>query len=434
MTTDTTAKTVHEFLLPDLGEGLEDAEVVRWHVNVGDSVTLNQTLVSVETAKALVEIPSPFAGTVLETVGTPGTTLAVGSLLARIESGDTAPSSAEPESPTVELTEPPAEEEPKLLVGYGAQEATPSRRRRRSVLAKPPARKLARDLGVSLEAVSPGSGPQGSVTTSDVRRAAEAGSHAAEPVPLAAPLSGGHSAGFRGRVPGEVEEVRGIRKRIIAKMEESRRDIPEALCSRDVDVTQLWDLRGPLTEAAAADGHDIRVTPMALICRATVIALRRFPTLNARYDQAEQTIRLLEPIHLGIAVDTERGLMVPNLKNVQHMTTLQIAEQMKDVADRCRSGAIKPNELVGGTFTVDNYGYFGTDVGDPIINAPEAAILGIGTMRERPWVVDGQLAVRRIATLTLAFDHRVCDGGDAGRFLTYLADLCEEPARILLHS
>lgn len=434
MATDATVSVVHEFLLPDLGEGLEDAEIVQWHVNVGDPVALNQTLVSVETAKALVEIPSPFAGTVTETVGSPGTVLTVGSLLARIESADAAAPPTAADSSASVPTEPPAEEEPKLLVGYGAQETAPSRRRRGPVLAKPPARKLARDLGVDLTSLWPGSGPQGSITTTDVRRAAEVPPVAAESAPIAAAAPGRGPVGFRGRVPGEVEPVRGIRKRIITKMEESRRDIPEALCSRDVDVTELWRLRDVLTGAAAADGHDIRVTPMALICRATVIALRRFPTLNAKYDQAEQIIRLIEPIHLGIAVDTERGLMVPNLKDVQSLTTLQIAEQMKDVADRCRSGAVKPNELVGGTFTVDNYGYFGTDVGDPIINAPEAAILGIGTMRERPWVVDGQLAVRRVATLTLAFDHRVCDGGDAGRFLTYLADLCEEPTRILLHS
>jgi 2-oxoisovalerate dehydrogenase E2 component (dihydrolipoyl transacylase) len=449
MTSQTTTTVVREFMLPDLGEGLEEAEIVQWHVTTGDQVSLNQTLVSVETAKAIVDIPSPFAGTVTTTVGEVGETLEVGTLLARIETvGDDDESDAPPAEPQTDGASaggaPTAQEEgePKLLVGYGTQEPEPSRRRRATgpVLAKPPARKLARDLSIDLASVFPGSGPQGAVTSTDVRRAAEAAALAQN-----VPSDGGQTArtpvavraspaGFRSRSPGEVEQVRGIRKRIIEKMEESRRDIPEALCHRDVDVTELWRLRDELTAAAAADGHPVRVTPMALICRATIVALRRFPTLNARYDQKEQLIRLLEPIHLGIAVDTDRGLMVPNLKDAHTLSTVQIAEQMADVADRCRSGAVKPNELVGGTFTVDNYGFFGTDVGDPIINTPEAAILGIGTMRERPWVIDGQLAVRRVATLTLAFDHRICDGGEAGRFLTYLAELCEAPTRILLHS
>lgn len=184
--------------------------------------------------------------------------------------------------------------------------------------------------------------------------------------------------GFRGRYPGEVEQVRGIRKRIITRMERSRRDIPHALCTRDADVTELWRLREVLTARAAADGFPVKITPMAVICRAVLTALRRFPTLNARYDREAGEIRLLEPINLGIAVDTERGLMVPNIKDAHRLTTLQIAERTAELAGRCRSGTATPRDLTGGTFTVDNYGYFGTDDGDPIINARRRRFSGSG--------------------------------------------------------
>jgi pyruvate dehydrogenase E2 component (dihydrolipoamide acetyltransferase) len=424
---------VKDFLLPDLGEGLEDAEIVEWHVAAGDRVELNQAVASVETAKAVVEVPSPFSGTVLETFGAEGDTLAVGAVLVRIEVGDRHRYGTGQDA-----------EEPKLLVGYGAREDGGGRRRRgpgrcppAKPLAKPPARRLAKDLGIELTSVGPGTGPEGAITREDVERVAASRRPPITEVNGAfpGPRTSVEKAvpGFRGRYPGEVEKVRGIRKRIITQLERSRRDIPHAQCSRDADVTELWRLREVLTASAAADGYPVKITPMAIMCRAVLTALRRFPTLNARYDPDAGEIRLLEPINLGIAVDTERGLMVPNIKDAHRLTTLQLAEQTAELAQRCRAGAATPRDLTGGTFTVDNYGWFGTDSGDPIINAPEAGILGIGTIRERPWVVDGGLAVRRVVTFTLAFDHRVCDGGEAGRFVTYLSELCEEPARILVH-
>ncbi len=217
-------------------------------------------------------------------------------------------------------------------------------------------------------------------------------------------------------------------------MEASRRDIPHALCSRDADLTALWDLRRDLTAEAESQGLGVRISPTALVMRATVLALRRFPTLNAVYDQDAGEIRLLEHIHLGCAVDTDRGLMVPNVKDAHAKSLVQIAAETEQLAAACRDGSATPAQLTGGTFTVDNYGSFGNDDGNPIINAPEVGILGVGAIRERPWVVDGQLAVRRVARFTLAFDHRVCDGGEAGRFVTYVAQLCEQPARILLHA
>jgi pyruvate dehydrogenase E2 component (dihydrolipoamide acetyltransferase) len=477
---------VKDFRLPDLGEGLEEGEIVAWLVAVGDVIALNQELVTVETAKAAVDVPSPFAGRVVEVFGAEGETLEVGAVLCRIdvEGGATAEGAAAADTPASSEDDGPslgsggsgstgldADTEPQPLVGYGSAGGEGSGRRRRRAaaaaatgtdagaatevdpgaelpadhgrpLAKPPVRRLAGDLGVDLADVA-GSGPDGIVTRDDVH--AHVAAQQAPAAPVAAPSAvaapspyavavGQGVPGFRGRVPGEVEKVTGIRKRIIEKMERSRRDIPHALCATDADMTALWDLRRVLTSDAQAQGLDVRVTPYVLVMRATVLALRRFPTLNAVYDQQAGEIRLLEHINLGLAVDTDRGLIVANIKDAQSLSTLQLAQEAARLAQACRDGSATPGELTGGTFTTDNYGWFGNDDGNPIINAPEVGILGISAMRERAWVVDGELAVRRVARLQLAFDHRVCDGGEAGRFVTHLAELCEQPARILLHA
>jgi 2-oxoisovalerate dehydrogenase E2 component (dihydrolipoyl transacylase) len=488
--------SIRDFKLPDLGEGLEEGDVVAWRVEVGDVIELNQTVAEIETAKAVVEVPSPFAGKVVERIGEVGETLEVGAVFLRVDTdvtgggtpdaGSPPSASDDPAADDLEVTvdagpaeeleqERPstgldAESEPQPLVGYG-QRGGGTRRRRRGgapasepaaadaparVLAKPPVRKLAKDLGVDLADLAPGSGQDGVITREDVRAAAD-GSAAAAPTPTAQPAaapsqpaaaaaapaaapamwaSGGEKPvpGFRGRTPGEVEKVAGIRKRIIEKMEQSRREIPEALCSREADLTELWELRHVLTDQARADGFDTKITPFALICRATVLALRRFPTLNARIDRQAGEIRLLEHINLGVAVDTDRGLIVPNIKDAHAKSTVQLAMETVELAGKCRDATATPNELTGGTFTVDNYGFFGNDDGNPIINHPEVGILGIGAIREKPWVHDGEVKVRRVARFTLAFDHRVCDGGEAGRFVTYVADLCEQPARLLLHT
>lgn len=499
---------VRTFDLPDLGEGLEEGDVVEWLVEVGDTVELNQEIVTVETAKAAVDIPVPFAGVLVERAGEPGDTLVVGQMLCRIDvdvaqdvadapAGDgqeAAADDAAADDPTDHRAADPdtpglgsggqgstgldAEGEPQPLVGYGNQEGAGGRRRRRRgqtdaggdggrpvverdgpPLAKPPVRKLARDQGVDL-AMVPGTGPRGSITREDLaayvaHQAADGGPSAGpaaqpavdrtaaapqDPPPVPPPSLPAGTAGekpvpgFRGRAPGEVEQVAGVRKRIIARMEQSRRDIPHALAAADADVTELWRLREVLTRQARDQGFDVRISPNALVMRATVLALRRFPTLNAVYDREAGEIRLLEHVNLGVAVDTDRGLLVPNIKDAHTRSTLQLAIETTELARRCRDGSATPTELTGGTFTTDNYGYFGNDDGNPIINAPEVGILGIGAMRERPWVVDGELAVRRVCRLQVAFDHRVCDGGEAGRFVRYVADLCEEPARILLHA
>jgi 2-oxoisovalerate dehydrogenase E2 component (dihydrolipoyl transacylase) len=476
---------IKEFKLPDLGEGLEEGEIVEWHVDVGDVIDLNQTVADIETAKAVVAVPSPFAGRVVERIGEVGESLAVGAVFLRI---DTGPSSGDVQPSEVGASEGAdstaavdgarpatstgldADEEPQPLVGYGQGKAgSPRGRRRRGgvaasgaggtvmqrPLAKPPVRKLAKDLGVELSTIAPGSGPDGVITREDVHAASTGAGTAvattAEQVPAGGPPSTPPAAvatiGFRGRAPGEVEPIRGIRKRIVQKMELSRRTIPAASCSRDADLTELWELRHELTAQARAEGHDVKITPFAVVMRAVVVALRRFPTLNARIvgrdGEEAGEIHLLEPIHLGFAADTDRGLVVPNIKDAHTLSLVELAGELARLADAARDGSIGPGELTGGTFTVNNYGAFGNDDGDPIINHPEAGILGIGAIRERPWVLAptsgsepgaGELAVRRVARFTLAFDHRICDGGEAGRFVTYVAELCERPSRILLHA
>ncbi|MFU8840874.1 MAG: dihydrolipoamide acetyltransferase family protein [Nitriliruptoraceae bacterium] len=491
---------IRDFTLPDLGEGLEDGELVSWHVEVGDHVGLNDPIAEVETAKAVVDVPSPFAGRVVERIGDVGDVVPVGAVLVRIDvavGADTevaaAPGGGDDAAdvdpgpatdPVPRSTGLDADEEPQPLVGYG-QAAGGRRRRRRGpvdgaasegaaaegaapegtpeaapapVLAKPPVRKLATDLGVDLAALAPGAGPDGSITRAEVEAAAATATGHGEPAgssaPAAGPLPDAPAAataastapappavvGFRGRRPGEVEQIRGIRRRIVEKMETSRREIPSATCSRDADLTALWELRDVLTGQANDEGHDVRITPFALICRAVVVALRRFPTLNARIHREADggRIELLEPIHLGVAADTDRGLVVPVITDAHARSTLELARELERLADAARDGTLTPAELTGGTFTVNNYGAFGNDDGDPIINHPEAAILGVGAIRERPWVVhdtDGrpELAIRRVGRFTLAFDHRICDGGEAGRFVTEVATLCEQPGRLLLH-
>jgi 2-oxoisovalerate dehydrogenase E2 component (dihydrolipoyl transacylase) len=503
---------IKDFKLPDLGEGLEEGEIVEWHVEVGDVIELNQTVADVETAKAVVAVPSPFAGVVVERIGEIGEALEVGSVFLRIdisegavggadtpthegeaspaqggfEAGPAAADAAVPDvdaAPTGAIaaddgptdagrtasTGLDAHEEPQPLVGYGQGKSGPARGRRRrgangdeaaagdgqvapAVLAKPPVRKLAKDLGVDLAALAPGSGPDGVITRDDVQQAADAApsgeaaptsgaarvaasaAAAPSPQPTLRPGSGEKAVpGFRGRMPGEVEQIRGIRKRIVEKMELSRREIPEATCSREADLTELWEVRKTLTAMARDEGFDVKITPFSLVMRAAVLGLRRFPTLNARIERQAGEIHLHEHINLGFAADTERGLMVPNIKDAHTKSTLQLALELMELAGQARDGSIGPGPLTGGTFTVNNYGAFGNDDGDPIINHPEGAILGIGAIRPRPWVVDGELAVRRVARFTLAFDHRICDGGEAGRFVTYVADLCEQPAKLLLH-
>jgi 2-oxoisovalerate dehydrogenase E2 component (dihydrolipoyl transacylase) len=431
---------IREFRVPDLGEGLEDAHIVEWHVEVGDEVELNQDVCEVETAKALVAIPSPFAGRVVERFGEVGQTVDVGQPLLRVEVAAVSAHAPEPE--VVQTTASnAAEPRDGVLVGYGAERG--SRRRRRRVgsqgvatdqrtpmpagtpkpLAKPPVRKLAKELDVDLSAIAPGSGPGGSIARGDVEAAARA---AAAPERIDRTIESDRDT--EERIP-----IRGIRARIAQKMVTSRTEIPEATCSITVDCTNLLATSTDLTKGAISEGVELKVTPLALILKGAAISLRRFREVNSRFDAEADEIVLMRDINLGVATDTERGLMVPVIKRADARTTLELSHELTRLVEAARSGSIRPDDLTGGTFTVNNYGSLGAEDGEPIINHPEAAILGIGAIKERPWVVDGELVVRRIGRLTLAFDHRIFDGGAAARFLAYIGELMEHPARLLLH-
>jgi pyruvate dehydrogenase E2 component (dihydrolipoamide acetyltransferase) len=399
------------FVLPDLGEGLEDADVVHWLVSVGDEVAADQPLVEVETAKANVEIPCPFAGTVTTIHAAAGDTVAVGAPLV-----------------TITVAEPATGAAPvRPLVGLGAGDDPPSRRRVAApggaatappapspiavpagrVLATPPVRKRARELGIDLAQVA-GTGPDGAVTGRDLDAF------------LTAPAA--PAAADSVRVP-----VQGVRRLIAEKMSTSRREIPDASTWVDADATELL----ALCESMNARGDGTKVTPLALILRACVAGLGRYPALNARYDETAREIELIGSVHLGFAAQTERGLVVPVIRDAHTLSTDAIARELRRLADAARDGSITPAELIGSTFTVSNYGAFGVDGGVAIINHPEVAILGVGRIVPKPWVVDGVVTARSVVQLSLSFDHRVMDGGDAGGFVRFVADCVESPAALV---
>jgi 2-oxoisovalerate dehydrogenase E2 component (dihydrolipoyl transacylase) len=390
------------FLLPDLGEGLTEAEIVTWHVQAGDTVAVDQPIVEVETAKAMVEVPVPFAGRVTALHGQPGDVVAVGAPLVTVDT-----------------------ESGNVLVGYGTSSG--HRRRHRAArspvasngrvpVASPLIRQLARNGGVDLTAIR-GSGRDGLITRADVDTAISA-RQAAESA---------KSDGSDGSAEGTRIPIRGLRKSVADKLSRSRREIPEATVWVDVDATEMLGLRAALN----ADEPAPKISLLALLSRFTVLALRRYPELNARIEGDE--IVLSPPVHLGFAAQTDRGLMVPVVRDAQVHTLEQLSTALAEQTRRAREGTLGPADLTGGTFTVNNYGVFGVDGSAAIINHPEVAILGIGRIIPRPWVVDGQVVPRQMTELTLAFDHRVCDGGTAGGFLRFIADCVESPAKALRH-
>ena len=290
-------------------------------------------------------------------------------------------------------------------------------------------RKLARDLGVDL-AGRRGSGPGGRATRADVET--WAGSAPATTVPEGAVPAPGPTPAPAGTA-GERIPVTGIRKAIAEKMVRSRREIPDATSWVDADATELMALRDTINARRAADANAVKVTPLVLVLRACVAALQQYPLLNARFDAEAGEIELRRAVHLGFAAQTDRGLLVPVIHDAQDRTTIEIAGELARLAQAVRDGTATPGELTGGTFTVSNYGAFGVDGGAAVINHPEVAILGVGRIVDRPWVVDGAVAVRKVVQLSLSFDHRVCDGGDAGGFLRFVADCVEQPGILLAH-
>jgi 2-oxoisovalerate dehydrogenase E2 component (dihydrolipoyl transacylase) len=414
------------FLLPDLGEGLTEAEIVTWHVQTGDTVTVDQPIVEVETAKAVVEVPVPFAGRVTALYGQPGDVVAVGEPLLSVDTAESG----------------------NVLVGYGT--STGHRRRHRATrssgdssvpprngrlpVASPLIRQLARGAGVDLATIS-GSGRGGLITRADVDAAVNARQAGPAAVPGPAPAVPGPAAAVPGPAAAVPEPaggviripIRGLRKSVADKLSRSRREIPEATVWVDVDATEMVRLRAALNAGVTAP----KISVLALLSRFTILALRRYPELNARIEGDE--IVTGPSVHLGFAAQTDRGLLVPVVRDAQAHTLEQLAVAVAERTRRARDGTLGPAELAGGTFTVNNYGVFGVDGSAAIINHPEAAILGIGRIIPRPWVVDGQVVPRQMTELTLTFDHRVCDGGTAGGFLRFIADCAESPANALRH-
>lgn len=475
------------FNLPDLGEGLTEAELVNWLVAEGDVVVVDQAIAEVETAKSVVEVPSPFAGVVEKLHGRAGETIDVGKPLISVrpagQAGDKAPTAAGEtyrEEERAGIT-PPENREPvaapvpdegsgNVLIGYGTPGGLASGRRRRpkhqsaaspespSPVAVGPAaaadeaptlqaplfisplvRKLARDAGLRAADLT-GSGPDGMVLRRDVelhlgRSAAQptSGGEASAAVPAtAAPEPAAEAVtdrksglGISTRTP-----VKGVRKTVADNMSRSRREIPEATVWVDVDATALMDLRASLKRT----NPDATPGILAFVARFVTAGLAKYPELNTRIvtdEEGGQEILGFAGVNLGIAAQTPRGLMVPCVQRADTLSARGLDAEIRRLTAVVREGKATPAELTSGTFTLNNYGVFGVDGSAAIINHPEAAILGIGRIIDRPWVVGGELAVRKITELTLTFDHRVCDGGAAGGFLRYVADAIENPGTVL---
>ncbi|MDA8372305.1 MAG: dihydrolipoamide acetyltransferase family protein [Nocardiopsaceae bacterium] len=433
---------VCDFLLPDLGEGLVEAEVLTWLVSVGDAVSVDQPVAEVETAKATVEVPCPYTGTVAALHAAPGETVAVGERLISI--GTAAPGGADgsfgavPDSPQASGE---ALSSRAVLVGYGIGRSTRRRgggRRRirgesgagttasaappsspgrpiRTAVVSPLVRRMAREHGIDVGALR-GSGTGGLVLRRDVQAAiAES---------TAAPASGPASttSAYGERVP-----LQGPRRVMAERMARSRREIPEATVWVDADATGLLDLRAALNEA----DPQRPVSLLALLGKFCLLGLRRFPALNAQVDTERGELVRFSHVNLGFAAQTPRGLMVPVVHGAQAMTVRELAAELTAATAQARAGSLPPARLTGGTFTVNNYGVFGVDGSAAVINHPEAAILGMGRIIRRPWVVGDDLAARPVTELTLAFDHRVCDGEEAGGFLRFVADCVERPSLLL---
>ncbi|RKS06300.1 pyruvate dehydrogenase E2 component (dihydrolipoamide acetyltransferase) [Nocardiopsis sp. Huas11] len=468
---------VREFRLPDVGEGLVDAELLTWFVKPGDEVVVNQNICEIETAKAVVELPSPYAGTVHELLVQEGQTVDVGTVIITVDdgSGGDAPAGG---SGAASEAAPAAEEEEKRekpLVGYGEKAASTQRRARRRPtpsgpasppaptvapaqqtaeseqpvpaaepatpgvvaapaapapasgrpLAKPPVRKLARDLGVDLASVTP-TGTGGIVTREDVRAAADAAQAPqtpqapAEAAPQAAPAAATDRSARERRVP-----IKGVRKHTAAAMVGSAFTAPHVTEFLQVDVTKTMEAVARLR--ARPDFADVKVSPLLLVAKALLMAIRRNPDVNASWDEDNQEIVVKGYVNLGIAAATERGLVVPNIKDADAKTLPELAASLKELTDTARAGKTSPADMSQGTITITNVGVFGVDAGTPIINPGEAAILAFGQIRDMPWVHEGELAVRKVTTLSLSFDHRLVDGELGSKVLRDIGTALEDP-------
>ena len=448
-----------EFPLPDVGEGLTEAEIVAWKVKPGDAVTVNQVLVEIETAKSLVELPSPFAGTVTELLFEEGATVEVGAPIIRVDSaggtielqaphdadtvGEVADPSREAEKAPVESD---AERPGAVLVGYGSKGGHATTRRRRPgvvatavevegatsagakdsarrapagtgmpVIAKPPIRKLAKDLGVDIATVT-GTGLGGEIGRDDVVRQAQ------------------QATVFRNldtpAWPEEREEripVKGVRKAIATAMVKSAFTAPHVSVFTDVNATRTMEFVRRLKDSTQFAG--IRVSPLLVMAKAVIWAAQRNPTVNSTWTDKEIVVH--HYVNLGIAAATPRGLIVPNVKDAQNLSLRELAQALEQLTLTAREGKTSPAEMAGGTITITNLGSFGMDTGTPILNPGEVGIVALGAIKQKPWVVDGEVRPAWVTTVSAAFDHRVVDGDVASRFTADLASVIEEPALLL---
>jgi pyruvate dehydrogenase E2 component (dihydrolipoamide acetyltransferase) len=429
---------VRSFPLPDLGEGLTEAEVVAWHVAPGDAVALNQVLVEVETEKAVVELPSPFAGTVVELFAAAGDTVEVGAPLISVETAGSEGGTDTASDPTAEKVS--------VLVGYGPSEPAPSRRRRRGggrtrhdrpeppsstpspsppntasrphvagsrPLAAPPVRFMARQQGVDLADVT-GHGPGGIITREDLA------AHLATDTRL--PQTGRET-----RSP-----VKGVQKHMAEAMVRSATSAPQACVFLTVDVTPTSDLLGRLRANRRFEA--VKLTMLTIAARAVVLALPDHPALNSSWDEATDEIVTKHYVNLGIAVAGPRGLVVPNVKDAHELGFRDLATALETLTTQARAARSSPAELSGGTITITNVGVFGVDAGVPLLNPGEAAILALGAVQRRPWEHAGDIALRDVVTLSLAFDHRLVDGEGASRFLRAVGEILADPTNLIAFS
>jgi 2-oxoisovalerate dehydrogenase E2 component (dihydrolipoyl transacylase) len=448
------------FVLPDVGEGLTEAEIVSWRVAAGDPVAVNDVIVEIETAKSLVELPSPFAGTVGELLVAEGDTVDVGAPIITIAAEVAADTSAGYSEHGAPQTAAEPDDGGAVLVGYGTGGHVQSRRRKPAarpaggtlgVVAKPPIRKLARDLGVDLTAVLP-SGPAGEVTRDDVVKHASQASVfrnietpewpevREETIPVAPTVAASAVAPVQAAAPSmlapadareETIPVRGVRKAVASGMVRSAYTAPHVSVWTDVDATRTMELVKRLK--ASPDFADIKVSPLLIMARAVIWAVRRTPMVNAAWvdtdDGAE--IRVRHFVNLGIAAATPRGLLVPNVKDAQNLNMRELAKALEKLTITAREGKTSPADQQAGTITITNIGVFGMDAGTPIINPGESGIVAMGTIRQKPWVVDGEVRPRWVTTVAGSFDHRVIDGDGMSRFVADVASVLEEPALLL---
>jgi pyruvate dehydrogenase E2 component (dihydrolipoamide acetyltransferase) len=463
---------VKHFPLPDVGEGLAEAEILSWHVQPGDTVTVNQIIVEIETAKAAVELPCPYAGVVTELLAEVGETVHVGVPIIGIDVGGSAPSTpstshaaggapAEPGATNGVRNKTGGEASGRVatLVGYGPRTGGAKRRPRKAAtappvaatpaasaapaapavsevvpaasevrggyvpLAKPPVRKLAKELGIDLHALA-GSGPHGVITREDVESAAQ-GSSA---------LAAAHVDSLRAAEVGSRERrvpIRGVRRATAQAMVHSAFTAPHVTEFMQVDVTPMMELRARLKESPAFRG--VKLTPLAFAAKAVCLAVRRTPDANTAWDEAAGEIVYKDYVHLGIAAATPRGLVVPKIRDADRMSLRELAGALAELTAVAREGKTAPADMVNGTITITNVGVFGVDTGTPILNPGESAILAFGAIRDMPWVVDGQIVPRKICQLALGFDHRVMDGQQGSQFLADIGALLSDPGMAITY-